>query len=497
MISVATATWSPPCGETRRKPQESDRIITVNKYPVEDYAEVKYIGRKFNNRSSFARISVTIAIMKSAIILSLGALALAAPTQEQSSGTKIPFSRKRHQHVRRADGTVDIEWFKSTLKTTLLKYNSNFALGDFLSDASLIFKRDTDAEEHLTDVVEGQEDELYYGTGTVGTANQAFTFDFDTGSSDTFVPGPSCGTAQGCDGTTKYNQQGQDEKNTTTVTYGSGQVSGENYFDSVTVAGLTATHQNIISLTTAQGFSGTGSDSLMGMAFQSIANSKQPPFFFTLINEKKVSPTEFSFYLGRQKSGTAQNSELTLGGRDESKFSGATTAVPVTSQTYWQVAIDGATVGKNPTLPTTKGQAAIDTGTTLIIAPYAAALSIFAQIPGSVPLPLGVGIVGFAYPCSSKPQVSLGFAGKQFAINDLDFNFGTLTEDFGLQLGNDTLSGILGSITNSYCLAGIAGADLEPGTELYVVGDTFLKNWYSTYQYVDSKTAYVNFAKAV
>lgn len=334
----------------------------------------------------------------------------------------------------------------------------------------------------------------YYGAGTVGSGNQVFQFDFDTGSSDTFVPGPKCGTAQGCSGSIKYAQTGTDEHNTTTVTYGSGQVSGENYYDSVTVAGLTATHQNIISLTQAQGFSGTGSDSLMGMAFQSIANSKQPPFFFTLIDQKKVNPTEFSFYLGRQKSGTAADSELTLGGRDESRYTGAFTPVSVTSQTYWQVAIDGASVGSLPDLPTTRGQAAIDTGTTLIIAPTLAAASIFAQIPGSIPLPLGVGvplITLFAYPCSENPKVSLRFAGKNFAINPLDFNFGTVTDDVALNLGID-----LSALTNQLCIAGIAGADLNPTEELYVVGDTFLKNWYSTYQYVSPSKAFVNFAAA-
>lgn len=182
----------------------------------------------------------------------------------------------------------------------------------------------------------------YYGTGYIGAAKQAFTLDFDTGSSDLFVPGPNCGTSQGCTGTTKYNQQGQAEGNTTSITYGSGSVSGANYFDTVTVAGLTAQHQNVISLTTATGFSGSAAEGLMGMAFQSIANSKQPPFFFNLINQGKVNPTEFSFYLGRAQSNTQGKSQLTLGGRDESLYTGATTAVPVTSQTYWQVAIDGA-----------------------------------------------------------------------------------------------------------------------------------------------------------
>ncbi|KAF2214563.1 hypothetical protein CERZMDRAFT_82538 [Cercospora zeae-maydis SCOH1-5] len=423
--------------------------------------------------------------MKSALILFIGALALAAPTQEHGQSAQVSFPRKRHQHVRRADGSVDLNWFKSTLKTTILKYDSGFQS-----------RKSWTMPVYCSSAIPTRKSTSQTSSRDIGAAKQTFTFDFDTGSSDTFVPGPQCGTAQGCDGNTKYDQQGKDEHNTTTVVYGSGQVAGENYFDSVTVAGLTATHQNIISLTQAQGFSGTGSDSLMGMAFQSIANSQQPPFFFTLINEGKVSPTEFSFYLGRQKSGTAQNSELTLGGRDSSKYTGAVTSVPVTSQTYWQVAIDA--ICALPQAVCLQLVVLIDTGTTLIVAPYAAAISIFAQIPGSIPLPLGASIPGFAYPCASKPQVHLQFAGKNFVVNPLDFNFGTLSEDFGIRLGNDTLSSIICGVVNSYCVAGIAGADLNPtSTEnFYVVGDTFLKNWYSTFQYVNPQKAY-DFAKAV
>jgi len=428
--------------------------------------------------------------MKVATLISLGALALAAPTPEPEVGTKVPLPRRAADHKLHKDGSVDLEWFKRHLKYTLLKYNKNFELPDYLRDLEIHFKRDTDAEEALVDESSGGSDVLYYGTAFVGAAKQSFTLDFDTGSSDLFVPGPSCGSSQGCSGTTKYNQQGQDEHNTTSVTYGSGAIQGENYFDSVTVAGLTATHQNVISLTTATGFSGSGADGLMGMAFPSIANSKQLPFFFNLINQGKVNPTEFSFYLGRTASGTGGNSEMTLGGRDSSRYSGSFTKVPVTSQTYWQVAIDGASVGSGGLISgTTGGQAAIDTGTTLLIAPTAAASAIYGQIPGSFPIPfLGGSTQLYGYPCSSSPNVQLQFAGKKFAVNPLDFNFGTLSSQLGF----------FGMFFPGSCLGGIAGADLSPspGVSLWIVGDTFLKNWYSTFTYVSPSSASVSFAKA-
>jgi hypothetical protein len=98
--------------------------------------------------------------MKSALVLSLGALALAAPTQDQSQGTTIAYSRKRHENIRRADGAVDWPRFMGSLKYSLLKYNPHLALPDVLDQATLLLKRDTDAEEELTDFTAGEEDEL-------------------------------------------------------------------------------------------------------------------------------------------------------------------------------------------------------------------------------------------------------------------------------------------------------------------------------------------------
>lgn len=316
-------------------------------------------------------------------------------------------------------------------------------------------------------------EELYYGPITVGTKGpQTFLCDFDTGSADLFVPGPKCTTANGCPTNPKYDQQGTDEHNTTTVTYGSGMISGENYFDDVTVAGLTAKKTNVISLTTATGFADSDAGSLMGMAFSTIANSMQPTYFENLMSQKVVTNPEFSFFLGRAADGTAQNSELTLGGQDSKHYTGAITKVPVTQKGYWQVALDQVIVNGKPGLltSTTKGQAAIDTGTTIILAPTVAATAIYSQIPGSFPVPVAGGVGGptvFAYPCSAKPKVAIQFAGKSFAIDPRDFNIGSLTSDFASFLGKDNL---IDKLTGGgYCLGAIAGFDIDPTENLYVV----------------------------
>lgn len=354
------------------------------------------------------------------------------------------------------------------------------------------------SNEPLTDQAEDGEDVEYYGPGTVGS--QTFTFDFDTGSSDTFVPGPSCTKAQGCPSTTKYNQGGTDQGNTTTITYGSGKVSGENYYDDVTIAGLTATRQNVISLTQAVGFDTSDSNSLMGMAFQEIAESGQPPYFKTLIDQGQVSTPEFSFYLGRASAGTGNNSEMTLGGRDSSKYSGSFTTVPVSKRGYWQIPVDDVVVNNfiDPLdMIATAGQAAIDTGTTLALAPLIAATAIFLRVPGAFPVPLelingALEPILYFYPCNSNPKIEFVFGGQKFAIAPEDLNFGSVTGDFADIVGNNTLATFLDA--GEYCIAGVAADDLRPAENFYVVGDVFLKNWYSTYSY-DGPS--VSFAKAV
>ncbi|KAK5123298.1 hypothetical protein LTR85_002728 [Meristemomyces frigidus] len=450
--------------------------------------------------------------MQSILVCSLlAAGAFSAPTPATSPSQKVPLPKRAA--FARSTGTLDTTAYLANLNHTIQKYSGK-SLRSYGISAK--HKRQS-AKEALTDQISNGEDELYYGPGSVG-AESGFTFDFDTGSADTFIPGPSCGTAQGCVGTVKYGNNGTDEGNTTSITYGSGSVQGENYYDSVTVAGLTAKHQNVISLTQAAGFSSSNANSLMGMGFQAIAASGQPPYFKTLIDQKQVTTQEFSFYLGRAagefpapmidksniKNGTGAKSEMTLGGRDTSKFTGTPVQVAVSTPGYWQIPLDGVKVNAIEDLVdqiADKGQAAIDTGTTIILAPLLAATTIFARIPGAIPVPLAllggaVEPILYIYPCAMSPNVSITFGGTDFAIDPRDFNLGQLTPDFGTLVGNATLASVLKK--TAYCVAAIAAFDIQPAENLYVVGDTFLKNWYSIYSYnAANGSPAVSFAKSV
>ncbi|MCJ1463840.1 hypothetical protein MMC07_002449 [Pseudocyphellaria aurata] len=426
--------------------------------------------------------------MLKVIFLFLIALAIAAPAPQPDEHLKVTLL-DRHLFVR-ASEDVDGLTFLRNLNDTLKKYYSktfvppltlNDTLKTSFTDEGLQKRL---SKEALVDQYVAPTDRLYYSAITVGSIGpQKFRVNFDTGFLDLFLPGPKCNANAGCPHPTKYDQGGIDQHRKTSVSYGSGQISGKDYLDDVTVAGLTFSH----------------ADGLCGMAFSEIANSGFTTYFENLIAQKKVVVQEFAFYLGRMASGTGQKSKLTLGGRNKSKFYGTVTQVPVTRRGYWQVALESVNVNGKSTGAATKGQAAIDTGTTLILAPKATVSDIHRNIPGAFLVSLGT-LTLIAYPCDTKASdiPALQFVDKSFSIASSDFNFGQLTAAFAKLIGSDQLLSYSSSRSSSMCLGAIVGTNLDLSQNLYVVGDTFLKNWYSIYNYVNAGGhPSVSFAKSV
>lgn len=96
------------------------------------------------------------------------------------------------------------------------------------------------------------------------------------------------------------------------------------------------------------------------------------------------------------------------------------------------------------------------------------------------------------FPCNTSAEYipAIEFAGESFQINPLDFNLGAVvSEDIEmLALGNQMLVDQMAAanVTSEladFCLAGLAGIDLTDIENLYVIGDTFIKNWYTVFSY--------------
>ena len=105
----------------------------------------------------------------------------------------------------------------------------NFEIMEFRAIPENLEKRAT-ASEPLTDE---QDDEEWAGTISIGTPAQSFLIDFDTGSSDLWVPSSSC-TSSTCSSKHKYtaskSSTGSKKSGSFSIEYGDGStVSGPIY----------------------------------------------------------------------------------------------------------------------------------------------------------------------------------------------------------------------------------------------------------------------------
>ncbi|KAI0951743.1 hypothetical protein AcV7_007755 [Taiwanofungus camphoratus] len=405
------------------------------------------------------------------VISALSVLSVSSPV-ELPHGMKISLSKRTN--LAGPDGVVNSTALQGHLAYASSKFQNGFAAYEQntgkthpLAATSGVAKRAA-APLPLTN---DQNGELWQGAITVGTPPQSFSVDFDTGSSDLFLPGPDC-TAH-CDGHRSYNpgasSTSQKLEKPFTLAYGDGSsVSGQEYSDNVGIAGLTASGATLgAAAVYSQGFSTADfpPDGLMGMAFQSISQYNAPPVFQALVADKQVNEAIFSFKLAQT------GSELYLGGYDTSLFRGTITYTPVTHQSYWQVDMDAVSINGQGAL--SKLSAIIDTGTTLVIGDTNNVNKLYAAIPGSKDASQTAGPGFHSVPCDAIPTISLMFGGKAFDISKELFNLGKVSPG------------------SSDCLGGIVGADNQ---EFWVVGDLYLQNVYTVFDIQNSQVGFADLA---
>lgn len=328
------------------------------------------------------------------------------------------------------------------------------------------------------------------------------------GSPNVIVPGIKCTVAKGCPHTARYLGLGTPLDTSVDLTYSGGTVTGFEWIDTVTIAGMNITNQTIVSLTSANMTNPSRYDGVCGMSFSAAAKDKSITFFENYLEQNPTSVPEFSFFLGRAYNGTGQASQLTLGGRNTSQYSGHVTSVPVVAETAWLVGLDGITVNGKSAGATVRGQAAIDTGTSFIVVPLTALTAIFALIPNSIAIPLsGLGASQsqlYAYPCNTSVSYipSITMMGQSFPIPLQDFNLGYLTTGFVSALATKIGATEAEVKAKELCVAGLIGLEDSVNPNLFVLGDVFLKGWYSIFGYgagwpANKTGATVGFAQVV
>ncbi|THH12231.1 hypothetical protein EW145_g104 [Phellinidium pouzarii] len=403
-------------------------------------------------------------------------LTSATPTPRLSSSRVIPLSKR--SSLSDDAGVIDInalhsqvEHMRGKISLGFSNYEKNMGRPhpNFIPSVSVppidVDKRSTGSLALMND-----NRQLWQGNVSVGTPAKKFSVDFDTGSSDLFLPGSTCGST--CAGHTVYNTSSsstaKDYGKKFTLAYGDGSmVSGEQYTDTVSLGtGLTVTQQRIgYAKQYSSGFAKSRfpPDGLLGMAFQQISNFNSSPVFQTLISQKQSSASTFGFTL------LPSGSELYLGGIDTSKISGSLTYTPVTQVGYWQIKLGGASVGSK-SIFSTPVDAIVDTGTTLLIGDSKNVKNIYAAIPGSKNATSTIGQGFYTIPCNAVPNnISLVLGGQKFTISAAALNLGAV------------------SAGSNNCVGGIMADDSEG---FWILGDVFLSNVYTSFFFFVHATAF-------
>jgi saccharopepsin len=295
---------------------------------------------------------------------------------------------------------------------------------------------------------------------TIGTPPQSFKVVLDTGSSNLWVPSTKCGSIA-CYLHTKYDSSASStyKENGTAfeIRYGSGSLSGFVSQDVVTIGDLTIKKQDFAEATEEPGlaFAFGRFDGILGLGFDTISVNHIVPPFYNMIDQGLLDEPVFAFYLSDTANGEGDESEAVFGGVDEAHYTGKMTYLPLRRKAYWEVDLDSIKFGDDSVELENTG-AILDTGTSLIALPSDLAELLNKEMGAKK------GYNGqYTIECEKRdtlPDMSFTLSGVEFSITPYDY-----------------ILEVQGS-----CISSIFGMDF-PGDPLIILGDAFLRRWYSVY----------------
>ncbi|KAJ8613107.1 hypothetical protein CTAYLR_004782 [Chrysophaeum taylorii] len=307
-----------------------------------------------------------------------------------------------------------------------------------------------------TIIIKDYENAQYYGDISVGTPGQSMTVIFDTGSSNLWVPNKkpflSSHSTYDHSASSTYVANGT----TFAIEYGSGPVSGYYSRDDVEVGDITIDDYLFAEVNDTSGLGASyflgKFDGILGLAWPSISvdNVKTP--LQAMVDQDLLDENVFAFSLGDEEDG-----ELVLGGVDETKYDGDFAYVPLSSMTYWEVALDDVIM--NDASITTATKAIVDSGTSLLTGPTSEVAALADSLGAKA-----VGSTGeYLISCNADaPDLSFKLGGELYTLAFEDY----IIDDEG------------------ECILAILGMDIpEPAGPLWILGDVFMRKFYVKFDY--------------
>lgn len=419
--------------------------------------------------------------MKTLALFALSSLALATPvdTDEYELATAkhvrmTLFKKQKREFDDYATNTSDAFLNRLFKELTMKEFMVPF------QDAPSFSTDDVPHEVPLKDYANAQ----YFSKIDVGSPPQTFTVIMDTGSSNLWVPGQECNSIA-CLFHSKYDHTSSEsyvengEK--FAIRYGSGNVEGYLSQDTVSMGKDITIKDQVFGETTKEpsiSFIFGKFDGILGLGYDTIAvNGVQPPFY-SMIEQKIINKPVFSVWLGDVNQGT-EGGEIVFGGLDPAHYTGKITYAPVVRKGYWEVKMDKMSLGGREFGDAeTKMSAAIDTGTSLIVGSEAWAEEVNEVIGAKK------GFMGqYTIDCD-----------KIEGLPDLVFTFGGVDYPLGPEDYTLRVKGGIGGGQGESCISALTGIKLPDKLKgLWIVGDAFLRKYFTVYDLGNNR---VGFAKS-
>lgn len=383
-----------------------------------------------------------------------------ASEDPQTGAIVIPL----HHHPRSADETHDMfEW----VEHTHTRSEHPIIEGDHTKPQRLV------AETKLqnSDLVE------YFGQVSVGSPPQHFKVVFDTGSGILWVPSHLCNGVACQDHTRLYQDQDkslQVDRGYVNIKYGTGRMRGRRATDHVGVAGITVPNQDFLLSTNEDGivFRNGRFDGVMGLGRQALAGilsrgeiDRGVPFYINAIQQKRFAEPKFSIYVSKHM---GRPGAVVLGGTNPRLYTGTINYHAGHSEAYWMVSLGSMRVGDTVIHASNGARGIVDSGTSLLVGPPEIINPILPKVRVNPD-------------CSNMAD-----------LEDLEINMQTLEgKNVVYKLTpQDYVMNRMGK-----CKTGIAimQIQLKMAEPIVILGDTFLRKFYSVYNH---ETGVVGFATA-
>lgn len=322
----------------------------------------------------------------------------------------------------------------------------------------------------------------YYGNISIGTLPQGFTVIFDTGSSDLWVPWSEC-MSEFCRSSRSFRPDNSttsqmDDDHEFEIVYGRGQVAGITINDTVTIGNASIESQGFgLATTVSDDISPGRYDGVLGIGLPGLSKTNTTPPLNSIFSQNSDMEQVFGFWISNVSSEKTPDGLITIGHLNKSLYSGHLCWAPIhNDRLYWETKLSSIRYGNRRLTYTLFSQSAvIDTGTSLIVGPPRYVSRLASRLGANS---IGAGLYTFDDPPTKPRAITFRLDGCKMRL---------LPEHYILKVNGTNYFGFQGSTFRR----GLRGR------HSWILGDVFLRNYFTAYSFKNYSIGFAESASVI